>query len=57
MTDDYPTEWGLEVLRKGAWTLRIHGSLDDVLDEYYFHRDDRSFDKWRITAPQRREEL
>jgi hypothetical protein len=51
--EDYPDEWCLEALRDGTWKLWIHGTIDDALDEYYFHRTNKTFQRWRLTAPKR----
>jgi hypothetical protein len=49
---DYPDEWCLEALREQEWLFWLHGTMDQVFDEYYYHRDGSSFQRWRITPPE-----
>jgi hypothetical protein len=49
--NDYPHEWCLEALRNDRWTFWLHGPMDEVFSDYYYHRENNSYQRWRITAP------
>lgn len=42
-------EYRFEVLKDSEWIVWTKGSLDDVLDDFFYHKTQGNFDSIRIT--------